>query len=189
MAIVRQGPTLEEFLALPEEKPALEYHEGVVTQTVAFGLVQSALLVELMMHLDRQLRPGKRAYVFPSLRTTYAGDSHMSHLAVYHRDRIPRDPGGRLVDEARTPPDLAVEIISPGQTLRELAATCRWYVDHGVQVALLVDDRDESVHAFRPNTPPTVHHRGQRVTLDEIAPDLHLDVDRIFDALDTDYEP
>lgn len=30
MAVTRQGLTLEEFLALPEEKPALEYFEGQV---------------------------------------------------------------------------------------------------------------------------------------------------------------
>ncbi len=35
MAVTRHGLTLEAFLALPEEKPALEYAEGAVTQNVA----------------------------------------------------------------------------------------------------------------------------------------------------------
>ncbi len=186
MAIVRQGLTLDEFLALPEEKPALEYHEGVVTQKVAPRPVHSALQFEIGVHLGRQLGPRKHGRVFPELRTTYAGTSRVPDLAVYRWERIPRAADGQLANEARNPPDLAVEIISPGQTIRELETTCRWYVDHGVQVALLVVPGDESVRAFRPGTPITAHYRGERIALDEIAPGLHLDVDRIFDALDTD---
>ncbi len=186
MAIVRQGLTLDEFLALPEEKPALEYREGVVTQKVAPRPVHSMLQWEIGVHLDRQLRPQKRGRVLPELRTTYAGESHVPDLTVYRQERVPRDADGRPANEARTPPDLAVEIISPGQAIRELETTCRWYVEHGVAVALLVIPRDETIRAFRPNTPPVVHRRGERIALDEIAPGLHLDVARIFDALDAE---
>ncbi len=35
MAIVQTGLTLDEFLKLPEEKPHLEYLDGVVTQKMA----------------------------------------------------------------------------------------------------------------------------------------------------------
>ena len=34
MAVSQQQITLEEFLALPEQKPALEYFDGEVTQKV-----------------------------------------------------------------------------------------------------------------------------------------------------------
>ena len=52
MVIAREGLTLEEFLALPEEKPALEYGAGVVTQKVAplyeHSLLRSALTFALV---------------------------------------------------------------------------------------------------------------------------------------------
>ena len=35
MTLAREGLTLEAFLALPEEKPALEYIDGTVRQKVA----------------------------------------------------------------------------------------------------------------------------------------------------------
>ena len=189
MAIVRQGLTLEEFLALPEEKPALEYCEGVVTQKVAPTYEHSVLQSRIIWEFMRQLEPRRMGLVLPELRSVYPERAYVPDVAVYRRERLPRRHPRQRIGELRIPPDLAVEIISPGQTLRELQAKCSRYVDLGVQVALLVDDRDETIHAFRPNTPPTVHHCGQRVALDEIAPGLHLDVDRIFDALDTDYEP
>ena len=56
MAIARQGLTLEEFLALPEEKPALEYHDGTVTQKVTPKPEHSGLQGELVIYLDQRLR-------------------------------------------------------------------------------------------------------------------------------------
>ena len=186
MAIARQGLTLEEFLALPEEKPALEYHEGTVTQKVAPNPEHSGLQGELVIYLDQRLRPGKFARVFPELRTTYAGASHVPDLAVYRWERVPRNTAGRLASDALTPPDLAIEILSPGQSLRRLVQTCQWCVDHGVQVALLVDPRDESIHVFRSNTTVSIHRNGDGIDLGEIAPGLQLVPDAIFSALDAD---
>ncbi len=57
MALTRAGLTLEEFLVLPEEKPALEYVDGVVTQKVALLYEHSSLRGQLMWHLDQQLWP------------------------------------------------------------------------------------------------------------------------------------
>ena len=70
MAIAREGLTLEEFLALPEEKPALEYCAGVVTQKVAPLYEHSVLQGEIMFALMQQLRPHDLAEALPELRTT-----------------------------------------------------------------------------------------------------------------------
>ena len=187
MAIARQGLTLEEFLALPEEKPALELHEGVVSQKVAPKPEHSALQVGLAIHLDRRLRPQKRARVFTELRTSYASASHVPDLAVYRWERVPREASQRLASEARTPPDLAVEILSPGQSLRDLVDICQWYVDHGVPVALLVDPRDRSIRVFRPNTPPRIYRGRDAIDLREITPRLRLVPDVVFSALDPEW--
>jgi Uma2 family endonuclease len=83
-----------------------------------------------------------------------------------------------------TPPDLAIEIWSPGQTIRELAEKCEWFVASGCRVALLIDHRRETIRVFRPGAPVTVQRRGERILLEEIAPGAALDVDAIFAALD-----
>ncbi len=56
----------------------------------------------------------------------------------------------------------------------------------GVAVALLVDDRQETIRASRPQVPLVVHQRGDRIALDAVAPGLHMIVDEIFAALDPD---
>ena len=186
MAITQQGLTLEEFLRLPEEEPALEYFDGEVTQKVSPNLEHSALQSEFVLYLDRLLRPSKLARVFPELRTSYAGASPVPDISVYRWERVPRTVAGRLARDARTSPDLAIEIRSPGQTVRELAKRCEWYVAHGVPVALLVDPRRETIRVFRPGEPCSVQRAGDRIALDELAPGLELVVTDIFAALSAD---
>lgn len=177
---------LDEFLALPEMKPALEYVDGVVTQKVAPKYAHSVLQYRLMREVDRVLEPSGLFRVLPELRTTYSGRSYVPDVSVYRRERLPRRVRGQDVGELLILPDLAIEIRSPGQSRARLAERCQWYVDHGAQAALLVDDRDESIQVFRANQPPVVRRRGERIALHDVAPGLELDVDAIFSALDPD---
>jgi Uma2 family endonuclease len=186
MAIARRGLTLEDFLALPEEKPALEYVDGVVTQKVAPLYEHSVLQRQLMLQLESQLAPLRLGHVCPELRVSFGGRSHVPDLTVYRRERLPRRTRGRRIGELLVAPDLAIEIISPGQSPTTLAEQCQWYVDHWVKVALLVEDRRERIRVFRPAAPPTVHLRGDTIALDEIAPALRLVLDDVFAALDDD---
>jgi Uma2 family endonuclease len=186
MAIAREGLTLEEFLALPEEEPALEYFDGVVTQKVAPRPRHGALQLEVGIYLDRRLRPNKLGRVFTELRTAYAGAAPVPDLSVYRWERVPRSAAGGLADEARESPDMAIEIRSPGQSLAALTRRCEWYVANGVRVALLLNDRDESIRAFRPNAPMTVHRGSDPIPLREIAPRLRLVPADVFAALRAD---
>src|SRR5579885_921020 len=186
MVLTRHGLSLEEFLALPEEKPALEYLNGVVTQKVAPLGEHSALQLECAEYLNRLLRPRKIARAFTELRSTYGGASLVPDVSVYRCERIPRTANGRIASRFLTAPDLAVEVWSPGQAMRELAAKCEWLVGHGVLVALLVDHRRETIRVFRPNAPVSVQRAGDRIGLDERAPGVELVVDDIFAALRVD---
>jgi Uma2 family endonuclease len=112
MAIARQGLTLDEFLALPEEKPALEHVDGVVTQKVAPKFEHSVLQDQIGWDLNRQLRPRGRARVLPELRATYGGRSYVPDISVYRRERLPRRTPGQPVGELLIPLDLGE--IAPG---------------------------------------------------------------------------
>jgi Uma2 family endonuclease len=164
MALARKGLTLEEFLALPEEKPALEYANGVVTQKVSPKTEHSILQAEFVESFA-PLKRAKIARAFPELRVTLAGQSPVPDVALIRWERIQRTPAGRPVSDVTIPPDLAIEIISPGETLRELEAKCRWYVENGVTVALLVNHRDESIRVFRVGHPTETWRRSGRIDL------------------------
>lgn len=138
MAISQQRMTLEEFLELPEEEPALEFVDGVVTQKVSPKLPHGWLQPNLWEWLNSSGRPGKLGLAFTELRTTYAGSSSVPDATYIRWERIPRDSSGRLAMDCFVPPDITTEIASPGQTRDELVERCRWYVENGVQISLLV---------------------------------------------------
>lgn len=186
MATVPQGLTLEEFLDLPEEKPALEFEEGGVTQKVSPQGPHSVLQGVAIERINAFARRRKLALAFPELRITYAGRSYVPDVSVFRWQRIPRTSRGTVVQRFVEPPDIVIEIISPGQTRRALLSRCAWYVANGVQVALLLDPDDETVTVVRPNAMPVVLRGSEPIGLDEVIEGLDLTPADLFASLRLD---
>lgn len=183
MAIASSGLTLNEFLELPEEKPALEFIDGVVTQKVSPKARHSRLQTVLARVLEDSAQHGETAWALTELRITFAGASVVPDVSLFRRERLPVDANEVIVDEVYEPPDIVVEIVSPEQRVAALVRRCLWYVTNGVQVALLVEPDDETVLAFRPDQPTGAWHGSDRIDLHEILPDFDLTVDQLFASL------
>jgi Uma2 family endonuclease len=175
--------TLEEFLQLPEEEVALEYADGEVTQKVSPKGRHSRLQFKIPERINAFAEPSKLALAFPELRTTFAGASRVPDVSVYTWDRIQRLPNGRVADDFLTPPDIAIEIVSPEQRVGALIRRCVWFVGNGVRVAVLVDPDDESVVVFRPGAEPLTLRGGDAIDLTDVLPGFHLTVDEVFGFL------
>jgi Uma2 family endonuclease len=142
--------TLEQFLALPERKPALEYADGEVTRKVSPKAQHGRLQSKTWDLFNQFGEPRRLAMAFTETRASWAGLSQVPDVAVYLWERIPRTPDGEVADDLTEPPDIAVEVLSPGQSLRDQIAKCRRYVARGVPLVLLVSPRRErSVRIFR----------------------------------------
>jgi Uma2 family endonuclease len=186
MAITRSGISLEEFLTLPEEKPALEYEDGRVTQKVSPQGKHSSIQAELLILFDRLLRHNKIGRAFPELRTTFEGSSRVPDVAIYRWERIPRNAEGGVADRFLTPPDVAVEIRSPEQTAQAQIRRCRDYVRDGVSLAIMVDPERLRVWIFRANQAEQELRDQQSFTLDPILPNIQITPTEIFGALRLD---
>jgi Uma2 family endonuclease len=184
MAIGERRMTLEEFLALPDEEPALEYEaDGTVKQKVSPKGQHSALQGGLLQLINAFAQPRQLAFALPELRTVYSGAAYVPDVAVYRWDRIPRTADGKVANDFREPPDIAVEIVSPEQGVNWLLRKCLWYVEHGVAVALLIDPVDESVLLFRQNANPRPLTGSDPVDLGELLPGFSVTVEEIFNTL------
>jgi Uma2 family endonuclease len=180
------GLTLEQFLRLPEKKPALEYDDGVVTQKVSPRARHAMLQGELTTLINQFGRPRKLALALPELRTTYDRRSTVPDVAVYVWDRIGRTPDGQYVDDYTTPPDIAIEITSPEQSATSLVRKCVWYLAHGVRVALLVDPDDLTVLLFRPDAVPRPLRGDDAIDVADVLPGFELRVSELFAVLKAD---
>ena len=183
MAVSQQRLTLEDFLQLPEEEPSLEFEEGRVTQKVSPKVQHSMVQVALSGFLNSFTRPRKLAIAFTELRTTYSGRSYVPDISVYRWDRIPKTAQGKVASDFRAPPDIAVEIVSPGQSTNALVRRCLWHVENGVGVALLIDPADESVLVFRPGSRPSAVGGAGRIDIEDLLPGFPLTAQELFDSL------
>ncbi len=178
--------TVDEFLALPDESPHLEFDDGVVTQKVAakpvHGSVQGLLTI-----LFNQVAHAKRLGVaYPDTRFVTPTWAPVPDVAYYRRGRIHRR-GRRLPADFFEPPDLAVEIVSPEQSVTDQIKKCLRYIALGVAVALLVDPDPETVLVFRPRQPLLLLQGDDRIDLDDVLPGFEQTVNAMFDAVAPDW--
>ena len=184
MSIASQRMTLDEFLAKYEHDPVLEYAQGVVTEKMSpnwdHGILQSLVTYRLNAYLLRR----KLAVALTELRTTdpLADISRIPDIAVYACDRIERDPAARR-HGAFTAPDIAIEIMSPGQTRASQLSRCREFVASGSRAALLVEPATRSVTEVRPDGVERMHADGDLIYLSDIVPGLTLDLGELFAEL------
>jgi Uma2 family endonuclease len=187
MAIARQRLTLEEFLRLPEEEPALEYWHGEVTQKVSPKGPHGALQFGFGHRIENFTLPRRLARAFTETRVVLAGVSTVPDLVVYRWERIPRDADGQIAEDFTTPPDIAVEILSPGQSRPKVIERCRWYVENGVLLAIFADPRRRTVRLFRPGGDSGDRRGTDQLDLSDVIPGFVLTVDDFFAPLDADY--
>ena len=183
MAIAERTMTLEEFLALPEEEPPLEFWDGVVRQKVSPQYQHGMLQFNFGKLLDGIVGPSGLGQVFTETRFRADRGSPVPDLSFYRRERIPLLPNGWVSNERLGPPDLAVEIVSPEQSVSQLIHKCLGYAASGVRVTLLVVPNDEMVFAFRPDAPLEALHGADRIDLDDVLPGFELTVTGLFDLL------
>jgi Uma2 family endonuclease len=141
--------TLGQFLAIPEQKPALEFDtDGTIHEKMSPNTEHSALqahIAHLLLKWVDVDPPRRRGYVYTELRTNVAGASKLPDVAFY-RQRPRASRRKHALDVA----DVSIEILSPRDDRDEQEAKCQWYVDQGAQVAVLVDPVARSVTRFEP---------------------------------------
>ena len=77
------------------------------------------------------------------------------------------------------PPELAIEIISPGQTFGQMTQKASSYLTGGVLQVWVVDPAAASVTVFYVDRVP-VTYMGNSVIKDDLFPELAISLDRIF---------
>jgi Uma2 family endonuclease len=77
------------------------------------------------------------------------------------------------------PPELAIEIISPGQTFGQMTRKASSYLAGGVLQVWVVDPAAQSVTVFYPDRAPTTYISSE-VIVDNLFPGLSVEIDRLF---------
>jgi Uma2 family endonuclease len=158
-----------EFLASPEPigEPAYERQpDGTLSQKMAPKPRHSAMQEELLFRF-RAARAQRLAQAYPELRIVWSDENvspSVPDVVVYRWERRPIAADGQLSEEATAPPDIAIEIVSPGQAPAHVGARCAEYIEHGVVWALMVDPDRRTAHLYSGELDPLV---PRALTLDD----------------------
>ena len=140
--------TIEEFERLPDEADRLELVRGQVIREPPAGFEHGDIGFQVALCLGtfvRQHALGKVLaaetgfVLFDDPPTVRAPD-----VAFVARDRLPADPRGF----ARLAPDLAVEIVSPSNTVPEIQEKVFDYLDAGTKLVWVVEPRGRTVTVY-----------------------------------------
>ncbi len=176
--------TLEEFLELPETKPASEYVNGQIIQKPMPQGKHSKLQGKLVTAINAVTEERKIALAFPELRCTFGGRSIVPDVAVFAWDRIPVNAKGEVENVFRTQPDWTIEILSPEQRPTKVIGNILHCLNHGCQMGWLIDPEDRSLLIYPSGQQPEfLEVELDRLPVPNLVTDLQLTVGDLFSWL------
>ena len=172
--------TLEEFLKLPETKPASEYVDGRIYQKPMPQGKHSTLQVELASAINQVGKAKKLVYAFTELRCTFAGHSIVPDIAVFEWQNIPVDKNGAVANRFVIAPDWIIEILSPEQSANQVIRKILFSLQNGTKLGYLIDIEDESITVFLPDSLPAIKEKQDILPVLDVLQNWQLKVEDIF---------
>ena len=173
--------TLEEFLTLPETKPANEYIDGKIIQKPMPQGEHSTIQAELIIALNGALKPQKIARAFPELRCTFGGRSTVPDVTVFTWERIPRQDNGKIANAFTIEPDWTIEILSPEQNYNRVTKNILHCLDNGTKLGWLIDPKEQSVFVYFSQQKPAFFEKADDVLpVPDFAKSFELTVGKLF---------
>jgi Uma2 family endonuclease len=150
--VTRTQMTLEEFLALPEEKPYLEFVDGEVVQKAMPTEIHGALVAEVVRLLGNYLHDTREGRVVTEVRHLSAEDGwiFLPDISMTVNERRP----SKGTDPVEVVPDFAIEVLSPEDRPGRILDRIDLYMRAGVRLLWIVDPEGKSI---------TVHRRDERL--------------------------
>jgi Uma2 family endonuclease len=178
-AATTQPLTLEEFLKLPETKPASEYIDGAIVQKPMPKGRHSRLQGKLCAAVNQVAEEQRIAYAFPELRCSFGGRSIVPDVAVFQWGRIQLTVNNQVPDNFELPPYWTVEILSPEQKTNKVIGNILHCLKYGSRLGWFIDPDDLSILVFLPNQQPVLLQGDDSLpVLPEI--ELALTVNQVF---------
>lgn len=176
-----QTLTLDEFLKLPETKPASEYLEEEIIQKPMPQGKHSRLQGKLVTTIENLATNPPSALAFPELRCTFGGSSIVPDGVVLRWERIPRDENGEIANIFADYPDWIIEILSPDQNSLKVTKKILHCLKYGSCLGWLIAPDDRSVLIYpQGKSPEFLENDDDLLPVPDFLPDLNLTVGELF---------
>jgi Uma2 family endonuclease len=179
-----QRLTLKEFLALPEGDITYEFVNGeavpkYIDEEMSPKFFHGSTTGALFILLSAWAQAKGRVVIEWAIKLT-RNQQHwipVADLTYISYNRLPAD---WLLDEAcPVPPELLIEIISPGQTFGGITEKATDYLKAGVSRVWVVDTKARTVTVFTSSSIP-ITYRADQVITDDLLSELEITPNAIF---------
>ncbi len=143
--------TLEEFLELPDTKPASEYIDGEIIQKPMPQTQHSVIQGRLFLEFTLAWSETNIAQAFPELRCVFGGRAVVPDVVVFEEANISYDDNGDIVNAVTIAPDWTIEVLSPEQSTTRVLKNINHCLAHGTQMGWLIDPNDRSIFICLPD--------------------------------------
>jgi Uma2 family endonuclease len=140
--------TLDEFLKLPETKPANEFIDGQIFQKPMPQGKHSTIQLDLGADINLALKPQRIARAYSELRCTFGDRSIVPDISVFTWERIPRDENGEVANTFAIAPNWTMEILSPDQSQTKVIRNILHCLAHGTHMGWLIDPDEKLVFVY-----------------------------------------
>lgn len=178
--------TLEEFLQLPETKPASEFIKGKIYQKPMPNGEHSTLQTELALRINQIGKLKKIAYARTELRCTFATRAIVPDVSVFTWERIPRNEDGGVANKITVAPDWIIEILSPEQSVNRVIEKIIFALEYGTKLGWLIDPERKRVMIFQDDQMPEIKTGEDKLPVIELLQDWQLSVTDLFSWLYVD---
>jgi Uma2 family endonuclease len=174
--------TADELLMMPDDGFSYELVKGELKRMPPTGREHGSVTMELAAPLHRYVKLNQLGQVYAA-ETGFKLESdpdtvRAPDIAFVRAERI--QSTGRVQGYGEGAPDLAVEVLSPGNTKREMAEKVEEYFAAGARLVWVVNPKSKTVTVYRSLTDTVT--MAEKDTLDggEVVPGFQIPVAEIF---------
>jgi len=178
----RTALTAEELLALPDNGRHHELVRGEIVEVSPPGFVHGDVASNIAVSLKSFVKPRQlgrvvveAGYVLRRNPDTVRGPD----VSFVRAERMPA--GGRPKSFFEGAPDLAVEVVSPGDRYSEIVARVADYLGAGTALVWVVDPDARTVTVHSADRPPVVHAETGVLEGGDVLPGFHLTLSELFE--------
>jgi Uma2 family endonuclease len=155
--------TLEEFLTMPETKPASEYLNGQIIRKPMPKGKHSTIQGELVTTINAVVKRRRIACAFPELRCIFGGRSIVPDISVFAWDRISFDENGDIANAFPIYPDWTIEILSPDRNPSKVTSNILHCLNYGCQMGWLIDPAEKLIFIYPAGQQPELLQEEQDI--------------------------
>ena len=176
--------TAEQLLEMDAKGMRGELIRGVFCPTMSAGMRHGEIVMKLGRLLGNAIADAQAGRLMGSdsgVRVETDPDTvREPDIAYFSKERLPLDQ--EVPGYAEVAPDLVVEVVSPSDSVREIADKARMWINAGVQLVWVLWPETKMIEVHRPAQPVTTLRESDTLTGEDILPQFKVPIKNIFEA-------